>query len=94
MDNSSAKYQRAKQRVDEERGFYSHLVSYIAVNLGLFLLFLYTGSDYHWYVWPLAGWGIGLLSHWWSVFGSRNTFGESWESRRIKQLMEQDFGPE
>lgn len=42
----------------------SHLVSYIAVNLGLFLLNMITSPGYPWFIFVVGGWGIGIASHW------------------------------
>ena len=32
------KYEKAKKRVEEIKGFYTHLIVYVVVNLGLFIL--------------------------------------------------------
>lgn len=52
--------------------FKAHAIPYAAVNLGLFGIWLATslsgGGDTHpWFVYPLFGWGIGLLAHWLAV---------------------------
>jgi len=36
-DKDSEKYKRARIRVDEIRGFWSHLAVYIIVNIGILL---------------------------------------------------------
>ena len=35
-------------------------------------------------------WGIGILSHGISVFGSNLLFDKNWEDRKIKELMDKD----
>lgn len=53
----------AKRRVQARNGFLIHLTLYVTVNLGLVLIWAATGRGYPWFVWPLAGWGIGIVSH-------------------------------
>jgi len=43
--------------------FYSHLRSYIIVNGVLLLINLATSPRYIWAIWPMMGWGIGVLFH-------------------------------
>jgi hypothetical protein len=40
-----------------------HLVSYVVVLTGLWLIWALTGADYPWPIWPMLGWGMGLLGH-------------------------------
>jgi len=56
-------YEEAKKRVEEKKGFRIHAITYIVVNAFLALIWWLTGAGYRWFVWPLAGWGIGLLFH-------------------------------
>jgi len=81
-------FELAKARVEEKKGFYSHLASYCIVNLGLFLLWRFaTGAGYPWFIWPLAGWGIGLAFHFINVFVVPAQHG-GWEQREIRKEME------
>ncbi|MEM1991533.1 MAG: 2TM domain-containing protein [Nitrososphaerota archaeon] len=48
---------------EANRGFSSHLASYIIVNVFLVFINLYTSPATIWFVWPLFGWGIGLAFH-------------------------------
>jgi hypothetical protein len=84
------RYEQAKKRVEELRSFYSHLLVYLAVNAGLFLLNIITAPRHLWFYWPLIGWGIGLAIHGFSVFGTRKILGEDWEERKIKEMMEKE----
>ncbi|PQJ35356.1 hypothetical protein BSZ35_12775 [Salinibacter sp. 10B] len=45
------------------KGFLAHLVTYLTVNIGLLLINLLTTPDVIWAIWPLFGWGLGVLSH-------------------------------
>lgn len=81
MDENQ-RYQKAKERVEELKGFYIHLIVYVLVNLFLFVLNMLTSPRYLWFYWPLIGWGIGVVGHAFSVIG------KGWEDRKIKELMQ------
>jgi hypothetical protein len=83
-------YKRAKERVEEIKGFYIHFFVYVLVNFALFLLNIITSPDALWFYWPLIGWGIGLFIHGFTVFGAHRILGRDWEERKIKELMEKD----
>ncbi|WP_306642120.1 2TM domain-containing protein [Sanyastnella coralliicola] len=87
--NDQEKYERARKQVEEEKGFYSHLITYVIVITGLIILNQLT-SNHQWWYWPALGWGIGLTIHGLGVFGSNFFFGRKWEERRMRQLMEDD----
>ncbi len=61
-------YNRAKKRAEAKLGFYVHLSVYIVVCTLLVVINLFTSPDQMWAIWPLMGWGIGLLFHALSVF--------------------------
>ena len=87
MDEQT-RYQEAKKRVEEIKGFYFHLVTYFLVNAFLTVINLLTSPEYLWFIWPLMGWSIGLIIHGFSVFGG--LWGKSWEERKIKEIMEKE----
>jgi hypothetical protein len=64
----------AVRRIKARRDFRGHLLVYVAVNILLILIWLTTavkaGAWYPWFVFPLAGWGIGVAAHAWAVYGS------------------------
>ncbi|MDY8137389.1 2TM domain-containing protein [Aquimarina sp. 2201CG5-10] len=90
------RYERAKKKVQEEKGFYGHLTAYIIVNV--FLLFInldFSSRDYtDWSGWSIlitpVLWGIGLFFHWIGVFGKNPFFSKNWEERKIKEIMEEE----
>ncbi len=87
MDEQT-RYQEAKKRVEDIKGFYYHLVSYIVVNGFLVILNLLTSPEYFWFIWPILGWGVAIVIHAFSVFS--NFWGKSWEERKIKEIMDKD----
>jgi hypothetical protein len=84
------RYYRAQKRVEEIKGFYGHLASFVLVNLFLLILNLMTSSGYLWFFWPLMGWGIGLFFHGLKVFNYSPFFNKEWEERKIKEFMDKE----
>lgn len=84
------RYERAKKRVEDIKGFYVHLLVYIAVNLGIFLINLLTSPGVWWFKWALIGWGMGLAAHGLSVFVFSSIMSKDWEEKKIKELMEKN----
>jgi len=79
-------YREARKRVEEKKGFYTHLTVYIGVNILLIIVWAVTGAGFPWFVFPLGGWGIGILFHFLGVFVfSRQT---GWEKREIEKEAE------
>jgi hypothetical protein len=90
MNEEATKYQRAQKRVEALKGFYIHLGVYLIVNLFLFLLNIITSPDNLWFYWVLLGWGIAVVAHAFSVFGSGRLLGADWEEKKIKEIMEDE----
>jgi len=88
--NDQARYERAKKKVEEIRGFYIHLLVYVLVNSFLFLTNFLTSRGDWWFYWTSVGWGIGVAAHAFSLFVGRGLWGKDWEERKIKQIMEKD----
>lgn len=61
----------AVKRLEEKRDFRTHLVTYVVVNGVLVGIWAVTGAGYFWPIWPLLGWGVGLVLHAWTLFGQR-----------------------
>ena len=79
-------YEKAAKRVEELKGFYGNLISYCIFIPFLIFINLKTAPNYHWFWWPLLGWGIGVISHGIKTFG----IGTDWEERQIKKYMEKE----
>jgi two-component sensor histidine kinase len=80
-------YMAAKKRVEDIKGFYGHLVSYVVVNITLAAVNLIFSPKNIWFVYPLMGWGIGLAAHGFSVWGPSMWFGRAWEEKKINELL-------
>ncbi|NAS32849.1 histidine kinase [Flavobacteriaceae bacterium R38] len=97
MENYSEekKYKRAKERVEEIKGAYYHLFSYIGVLTFLAIL-NYTIDKWEnpWFLWVAFGWGIGLIIHLLVVINWSPFLGKNWEERKIQQFMKEDYESE
>ena len=60
--------QSVEKRADEKLAFYIHLAVYILVNGLLIAINLIRSPGTYWFIWPLIGWGIGVLLHGLRVF--------------------------
>ncbi|MFZ1523951.1 MAG: histidine kinase [Saprospiraceae bacterium] len=76
-------YLRAKIQVKDMKDFYGNLISYCIVIPVLIFINYRTYWEFKWFLFPMIGWGLGLASHAFSVFG----YGKSWEERKIEELM-------
>ncbi|MFW9984330.1 MAG: 2TM domain-containing protein [Candidatus Odinarchaeota archaeon] len=58
----------SKTRVKTVGGFYIHLFVYIMVNILLFAIWFFITLGFPWFIFPLLGWGIGVVAHGLAVF--------------------------
>ncbi len=85
-----SKYIRARKKVEEIKGFYWSLFSYIIVIPFLFFIwYKFTPFTIQWFWFPMIGWGFGLIIQGFSAFGNP-IFGDDWEDRKIKEIMDKD----
>jgi len=81
-------YEKAEKRVEAKLGFYIHLVVYILVNALLIIINMRFSPEYSWFIWPLIGWGIGLLFHAMRVFAF--TGEQAYKEKMIEKEMKKD----
>ncbi|MEI7510522.1 MAG: 2TM domain-containing protein [Flavobacterium sp.] len=92
---TNEEYYLAYKRVKRIKGFYTHFIVYVFVNLYLIFDKCYDANSFaslnnlHTYSTAFF-WGIGLVAHGLSVFGSELFFGNNWEQKKIRQYMERD----
>ena len=86
--NDEEIYKLARERVNEKKGFYTHLAAYIVVNIMLILIWWFTGHGFPWFIFPLGGWWIGLLFHCLGVFVFSQHGTSDWERRQMEKEME------
>ena len=60
--------QRAIKQLKKRRDFWAHLLVYVLVNTFIVVIWLVTTSDgFFWPIFPIAGWGIGVVMNAWDV---------------------------
>lgn len=58
----------AVKRLKDKRDFTAHLLAYVSVNVLLIGIWWVTSPGFFWPVFPILGWGIGLMFHGWDVY--------------------------
>jgi 2TM domain len=58
----------ARRRAGAKLGWYSHAAVYFIVNLFLFMLSEHALGERRWSLYPMLGWGLGLVLHGVAVF--------------------------
>ncbi len=79
--------ERAIAHVKDLRGFYSSLIKYLVIVVGLFVLNLIVSPDYMWVYWVMFGWGIGIVMHALAVFEVLPFFSAEWERKQIEKRL-------
>lgn len=98
--NSNDKNTKAQKRVQQLKGFYTHLMIYLMINTMLMLVKIvgtaYYGETFMGPLWHFSTfstwlfWGLGLAFHAIKVFALPSYFNGQWEERRIRRFMEED----
>ena len=89
------KYQEALKRVKKIKGFYTHAIVYVIINIMIVIINIQNlneGETYFQFKNFMTAffWGIGLLAHGLSVFVPNWIMGQNWEDRKIKEFMEKE----
>lgn len=87
--DQNKKYERAQARVVELKEFYNHLGIYL-IFVCIFLFINYNSGGFFWAIFPIAGWGIGVLGHASGTFRWNPFFSKDWEQRKIDEYMRND----
>ena len=87
------KYQEAQKQVKKIKGFYTHLIVFILVNIYVIIKKTQNIDEGEtiWHAFKLAFfWGIGLVFHGLKTFDLIPFFGKNWEERKIKEIMDKE----
>jgi len=89
------RYEIARKRVEEKKKFYQHLTTYLTMSVFFVLINLFTSPGRWWFIFPVLGWGIGIVSQYFKVFGppGLNTDGD-WEERAMQEELRKLGVPE
>ena len=75
---------RAIKRLKKRRDFFAHLLVYVLVNAFVVAIWALTNPDgFFWPIFPLAGWGIGVVMNAWDVF-----LNDEFDEEKIRREME------
>ena len=60
---------RALQQLKKRRDFHGHILVYVLVNTFIVAIWAVTGAHgFFWPIFPIAGWGIGVVMNAWDVY--------------------------
>lgn len=74
--------EQAIVRLRKKREFAAHLLAYVMVNTLLVVVWAVSGAGFFWPIFPMMGWGIGLVFHAWDTYGGTPS------EERIRREME------
>jgi hypothetical protein len=75
----------AVRRLKKKRDFQAHLITYVSVNALLVAIWAVTSAGFFWPIFPILGWGIGLLLNAWDAYG-RKPISEHEIAREVDRL--------
>ena len=89
------KYQEALKKFKKIKGFYTHAIVYVIINIMIVIINIQDLKDGESYFqaqnfFTAFFWGIGLVAHGLSVFMPNWIMGQNWEERKIKEFMEKE----
>ncbi|BCY28660.1 2TM domain-containing protein [Flavobacterium okayamense] len=95
MNTEEIRYREAQKRVKKIKGFYTHSMVYLVINIMIVIINIQNLKDGESYFqvqnfFTAFFWGIGLLAHGLSVFLPDWILGQNWEERKINELMEKE----
>ena len=83
-------YVRARKHVEELKGFYYSLISYVFVIPFLIFINYKTYWGFQWFWFPMFGWGIGLAIQAFRVYSNNGILGHNWEKRKMEEFMREE----
>jgi len=83
------RYEKAKERVEQIKGFYGNLMSYCIV-IPILIFINYRTTDFPWAIFPALGWGFGVTAHGLEAFGLNPFYGRKWEERKMREFMDDE----
>ena len=68
MTENAELRKEARERAEMKLSFYFNIVIYIIINSLLISIWYFNGMGFPWIIFPLVGWGIGVLIHYLMAF--------------------------
>lgn len=75
---------RAVEQLKKKRAFYGHLLVYVLINSMIVVVWAMTTHGFFWPVFPMLGWGIGVVMNAWDVW--RGDFTSDQIAREMARL--------
>ena len=82
----------AEAQIEKKQDFAIHLAAYLSVNVLLVVIWAIGDNGEFWPIFPIAGWGIGLALHAWSIFGRNPVTTEEQISAEAERLRAKGVG--
>lgn len=60
---------RAVKRLKKKHEFHVHLLIYLMVNGLLVATWAMTSAGFFWPIFPIVGWGVGVVANAWDAYG-------------------------
>jgi uncharacterized ion transporter superfamily protein YfcC len=76
---------RALRRLKKRRDFFAHLLVYVLVNAFIVVIWAVTSNGFFWPIFPMVGWGIGVVMNAWDVWRG-DEFSEEDIAREIQRM--------
>jgi vacuolar-type H+-ATPase subunit I/STV1 len=76
---------RAVKRLKKRRDFAGHLLIYTMVNTFIVIIWAATSNGFFWPIFPIVGWGIGVVMNAWDVWHG-DEFSDEEIAREIERL--------
>lgn len=79
--------ERAIRSLKKRRDLYGHVLAYVLVNAFLVMVWASTSPEaFFWPVFPIVGWGIGVVMNAWDVFFANPELDEDKVQREMEHL--------
>ena len=82
-------HERAQKRVGELKAFYTNLITYVVMNVILFIINWVTSPGHWWFYWVTIFWGIAVIIHAVTVF-TGGKLSKGWEEKKTRELEEKE----
>jgi len=77
--------EQAIERLKKRRDFKMHVLMYVTVNAFLVAIWAVSDSGFFWPIFPILGWGIGVVANAYDVYG-RKPISEEEIRREVDRL--------
>jgi hypothetical protein len=68
MTENDGLRKEARERAEMKFSFYINIALYIIINGILIAIWYFNGMGFPWIIFPLIGWGIGVVAHYLTAF--------------------------